>query len=51
MAQITVITVIASKYVHVYVQSTDDQDMEQVIKYIEIKCTSARMLYDYEITV
>lgn len=41
--QISVIAMIASQYVHVYIQSTDDQDMEQVIKYIKIKCTSARM--------
>jgi hypothetical protein len=25
--------------------------MERVVKYIRIKCTSARILYDYEITI
>lgn len=45
-AQISVIAMIASQYVHVYIQHT-----EQVIKYIKIKCTSARMLYNDEIIV
>jgi hypothetical protein len=40
-----------SKPVYTYVHSTDDQDMERVVKYIRIKCTSARILYDYEITI